>query len=234
MARVSNVHKWRWQKTLRTVGAWLANGFNLPNEKIVTFIDPTAAYIYPPAIEIGEGTIIEPNVWISGKTKIGKRCRIEFGSVIIDSELEDDVAVSGGCIEKSWIGSHAKIGYTAQIKRTRFGAYSKMIHHGYLGDAIVGERVNIGAGVITANYDGFKKHLTIIENDAFIGTNVCLVAPIRVPEGVMIAAGSTVTANDHLEPWRLVIARAPAHLSKSKRVVKDDDGWHLETREEEK
>ena len=229
--RVPNALLWQRQYTQR--GKILRTFLRHLDENVSpVFIDPLNTYVAR-EVKIGEKTVIEPNVWIMGKTVIGKNCRIGFGSVIIDSELEDNVTVSGARIEKSHIGHHAEIGYTAQLKRTRFGAYSKMVHRGYLGDAVVGERVNIGADVTTANYDGTNKHKTIIGNDAFIGTGVNLVAPIEIPQGMMIASGSTVTAKDPKEPGRLLVARAKAHLSISKRVVKDKNGWRLENIEAE-
>lgn len=206
---------------------------NLDENVSPVFIDPLNTYVGS-VVEIGDKTTIEPNAWIMGETVIGKNCRIGFGSIIIDSVLEDNVTISGARIEKSRIGHHAEIGYTAQLKRTQFGAYSKMVHRGYLGDAVVGEHVNIGADVTTANYDGTNKNKTVIGNNAFIGTGVNLVAPIEIPEGMMIASGSTVTAKDPKEPWRLLIARPQARLSRSRRVVKDEKGWRLEEVAEEK
>ncbi len=228
MPKVPNACLWQRKHLRQAMKGWLRSIFWVGHiNPMPIFIDPLNTYVNT-AVEIGQETVIEPNVWIMGKTKIGKNCRIKFGSVIVDSILEDNVLVDGGRIEKSVIGHHAEIGYTAQLKRVRrFGAHSKMLHHGYLGDAVVGDRVNIGAGVITANYDGANKNQTIIEDDAFIGTNVCLVAPIKILKGMMIAAGSTVTAKDPMEPWKLLIARSSAHLSRSKRVVKNEEGWRL-------
>lgn len=228
MKRVPNAYWWQRKHLRQTLkGFWRSIFEEDYVRPTPIFIDPLNTYV-DPSVKIGSETVIEPNVWIMGNTVIGKNCRIKFGSVIIDSILENDVLIDGGRVEKSTIGHHAEIGYTAQLKRTRLGAYSKMLHHGYLGDAIVGERVNIGAGVITANYDGTNKNKTVIGDDAFIGTSVNLVAPVEIPAGMMIASGSTVTAKDSKEPWRLLIARSPAHLSRSRRVVKDENGWHLE------
>lgn len=226
MIKVPNAHQWQRYRIGHFLKRFVRDGLNSSPKRAVTFVGPLNTYLAR-EVTVGDGTVIEPNVWIMGKTKIGENCKIGFGSVIIDAEIGNNVVISGARIENCWIGAGAEIGYTAQLKRTRFGAFSKMVHHGYLGDALVGERVNIGAGVITANYDGAKKTQTIIEDDVFIGTNVCLIAPILIPRGMMIAAGSVVTAKDPLEPWRLLIARAHAHLSASKRVVKGENGWHL-------
>ena len=231
MKRVPNAYFWQRKHLRQAMKGWWRNIFWLGvANPMPILIDPLNTYI-DPAVEIGEGTVVEPNVWIMGNTVIGKNCHIGFGSVIINSTLGNNVKVFGGKIEDSRVDDWAEIGYTAQIKRTHFGAHSKMLHRGYLGDAEVGMGVNIGADVTTANYDGTRKHATVIGDDAFIGTGVNLVAPIIIPEGMMIASGSTVTAKDPKEPWRLLIARAPARLSRSKRVIKDKRGWHLENKE---
>lgn len=214
----------------------------------VHVIDDMSSYISPET-QIGNNTTIEPNVWITGKTVIGKNCRIGFGSVIADSAIGNNTIIEGAVlkkavignnvqiaeakIEQSSVGDEAEIGFGAQLKRTQFGERSKMMHHGYLGDCVVGRGVNIAAGVITANYDGVNKQKTVIEDGAFIGTNVNLVAPVTIPKGAMIAAGSTVTGKDGLAPGDLAIARAPIHISRTKKVVVDEDGWHVKERQEE-
>ncbi|MFY9462149.1 MAG: hypothetical protein WAP51_03030 [Candidatus Sungiibacteriota bacterium] len=227
MKRIPSAYWWQKRHLKQSLGGFWRNLFWQEVRPMPIFIDPLNAYVSPD-VEIGAGTVIEPNVWIMGSAKIGKNCRIGFGSVIIDSTLEDNVKVAGARIEKSYVEHDAEIGYTAQLKRTRFGAYSKMLHRGYLGDAEVGHHVNIGADVTTANYDGVNKNKTVIVNYAFIGTGVNLVAPIIIPEGAMIASGSTVTGKDALEPWQLFVARATGRLSRSKRVRWDEKGWHLE------
>ena len=224
MKRMPNAYWWQRGQLGRVIKTFWRNFDENTNP---VFIDPLNTYV-DLGVEIGDHTVIEPNVWIMGNTKIGKKCHISFGSVIIDSTLEDGVRVFGGRIEKSYVEHDDEIGYTAQLKRTRFGAYSKMLHRGYLGDAEVGHNVNIGADVTTANYDGANKNKTVIENYAFIGTGVNLVAPIIIPEGAMVASGSTVIGKDVLEPWRLFIARATGRLSRSKRVRWDETGWHLD------
>ncbi|MBI2639821.1 MAG: hypothetical protein HYW90_02925 [Candidatus Sungbacteria bacterium] len=226
MERVPNARWWQVKH------AWLYTRLRMEGLEGPQFVDNMNTYVDPDVL-IGAGTVVEPNVWIKGNTVIGKNCRIGFGSVIIDSELENDVVICGARIEQCYICHHAEIGYTAQMKRTRFGARSKMVHRGYLGDATVGEGVNIGADVTTANYDGANKHKTVIGDNAFIGTGVNLVAPIEIPTGMMIASGSTVTTKDPKEPGRLLVARAPGRLSQSKRVVKDERGWLLKNIEEE-
>ena len=228
MVKVPNAYWWQKKHLRQAFKGVLRSIFGVgATNPMPVFVDPLNTYV-DPYVEIGAETVIEPNVWIMGKTVIGKNCRIGFGSIIIDSVIGDHVTVSGSKIVSSTVDEHAVIGYTAHINRTHFGAYSKMLHRGYLGDAEVGEHVNIGADVTTANYDGANKNETVIANYAFIGTGVNLVAPITIPEGTMIASGSTVTGKDALEPWRLFVARATGRLSRSKRVRWDEEGWHLE------
>lgn len=233
MSQVPTAYWWQ-RKHLRQAmkGCWRNIFWVSITNPMPIFLDPLNTYIDPSA-EIGAETVIEPNVWIMGKTRIGKNCRIGFGSVIIDSTLEDNVQVTGARIEKSCVEHDAAIGYTAQLKRTHFGAFSKMPHHGYLGDCEVGHHVNIGAGTITSNYDGAKKNKTVINDYAFIGTNVNLVAPIVIPEGAMIAAGSTITGKNKMPSWSLVIARPEFHVSRTKRIRWDEKGWHIEERKAE-
>jgi bifunctional UDP-N-acetylglucosamine pyrophosphorylase/glucosamine-1-phosphate N-acetyltransferase len=169
----------------------------------ITWIDAT--------VEIAEDVTIEPNVILRGGTKIGRDTVIRAGSQLIDavvgerctiwasvvegSSVGDDVKVGpfahlrAGCV----VGDGAEIGNFAEQKNTRFGARSKQHHFSYLGDAEVGEDVNIGAGTITANYDGQNKHTTVIGNGAFIGSDTILRAPLTVGEGAYTGAGSVVT-----------------------------------------
>ena len=144
-------------------------------------------------------------------TKIGRDCVIKAGSQIIDSSIGERSVVWASVIEGSSVGNDvrigpfahlragcvvgdgAEIGNHAEQKNTRFGARSKQHHFSYLGDAEIGEDVNIGAGTITANYDGRQKHKTVIGNGAFIGSDTILRAPLTVGEGAYTGAGSVVT-----------------------------------------
>jgi bifunctional UDP-N-acetylglucosamine pyrophosphorylase / glucosamine-1-phosphate N-acetyltransferase len=165
-----------------------------------------------PDVEIGADTVIEPFVQLLGNTRIGSDCRIRSFSVISDSTLADNVLVRPGCIidqskvasgallgpyshlrPASEIGENAHIGNFVETKKVRMGRGSKANHLTYLGDAEIGEGVNVGAGTITCNYDGVNKHLTVIEDGAFIGSDSTLVAPIRVGRGAYVAAGSSIT-----------------------------------------
>jgi bifunctional UDP-N-acetylglucosamine pyrophosphorylase / glucosamine-1-phosphate N-acetyltransferase len=163
-------------------------------------------------VEIGADTIIEPFVQIQGKTRIGSDCRIRSFSVISNSRLADGVLVRPGCMIEgsavaagallgpyshlrpgSEIGENAHVGNFVETKKVRLGRGSKANHLTYLGDAEIGAGVNVGAGTITCNYDGQKKHMTVIEDGAFIGSDSTLVAPVRIGKGAYIAAGSSIT-----------------------------------------
>jgi bifunctional UDP-N-acetylglucosamine pyrophosphorylase/glucosamine-1-phosphate N-acetyltransferase len=190
----------------------------------VTIVDPQTTWLGA-AVEIGRDTVVHPNVFLEGRTRIGARCEIRPGVRIVDSTLADDVVVLDSClIRQSSVGAGATLGPFAQLrpdsrveagahvgnfvelKKTTLGPGSKANHLAYLGDAVIGAKVNIGAGVITCNYDGEKKHPTIIEDGAFIGTDSQLVAPVRVGADAYVAAGSSITRD--VPSGALAIARS--------------------------
>ena len=161
---------------------------------------------------IGVDTVIEPFVRISGSTVIGERCTIGACSILEDATLGDGVQVGPftsisasrlddgaqvGPYARLRMGAHveagAHIGNFVELKKTRLGAGSKAMHLAYLGDSDIGENVNVGAGTITCNYDGAKKHSTTIGAGAFVGSNSTLVAPIEIGAGAYLAAGSVIT-----------------------------------------
>lgn len=180
--------------------------------KGVQIVDPMTTYIGP-GVKIGAGTVIFPNTTISGSTRIGRRCRIGPNSVITDSRLGDGVTVLASVLEGAAVKpgadigpfSHLRpgsqleadvhIGNFVEVKASRLGRGTKVGHFSYIGDARVGAGVNIGAGTITCNYDGAKKHITVIEDGAFIGSDTLLVAPVRVGKGAITAAGAVVTSD---------------------------------------
>ncbi len=189
----------------------------------VTLVDPATTWIGPD-VEIGQDTVIQPNVYLEGRTRIGRNCEIQAGARIIDSTLADQVlvqnytiirssTVASGAIlgpfthirPESQIEAGAHIGNFVELKKTRLGAGSKANHLAYLGDATIGEKVNVGAGVITCNYDGVHKHPTIIEDGAFVGTDSQLVAPVRIGKDSYVAAGSSITQD--VPPGALAIGR---------------------------
>ena len=189
----------------------------------VTVLDPRSTYI-DREVRIGKDTVIHPNCYLSGKTTIGEGCLLEPGCKIADSRLEDGVTVRGfSVITESTIGSQAVVGPFAhlrpgtilregvhvgnfvEVKKSILGKGTKANHLTYLGDATIGERVNVGAGTITCNYDGVKKHPTVIEDGAFIGSNTELVAPVRIGRNALIGAGSTITKE--VPPDTLAVSR---------------------------
>jgi bifunctional UDP-N-acetylglucosamine pyrophosphorylase/glucosamine-1-phosphate N-acetyltransferase len=177
----------------------------------VTVVDPRTTYV-DQTVEVGKDTILYPNCHLQGKTKIGERCVIEPNSKISDSILENDVTIRPNAVitesrieEGAIIGpfahlrplseikTKAKIGNFVEVKKSVIGKGSKANHLAYIGDSLLGEGVNIGAGTIVCNYDGFEKHQTIIGDRVFVGSNVELVAPVKVGSGSSIGAGTTVT-----------------------------------------
>jgi bifunctional UDP-N-acetylglucosamine pyrophosphorylase / glucosamine-1-phosphate N-acetyltransferase len=191
-------------------------------------------------VQIGADTTIEPFVQILGKTRIGADCRIRSYSVINDSEIADGVLIQPGSVvdnarianaavigpvshlrPETEIGEGAHVGAFVQTKKIRMGKGSKANHLAYLGDADIGENVNLGAGTITCNYDGVNKHVTTIENGAFIGSDATLVAPVRIGQGAYVAAASCITQD--------VPAESLA-LGRARQTVKE--GWARTKRQE--
>jgi len=190
----------------------------------VTIIDPDNTYI-DESVKIGKGTIVYPGMTIQGKTIIGKNCKIGPSGVMQDCKIGDNVEIKFSCFlflskvkkysiigpfahlrPESEIGPNAKVGNFTEVKKSKIGKGSKVSHLSYIGDTVIGEKVNIGAGTITCNYDGFKKHKTIIKNGAFIGSNTNLVAPVSVGKNSLVGAGSTITKN--IPDNKLALARA--------------------------
>jgi bifunctional UDP-N-acetylglucosamine pyrophosphorylase/glucosamine-1-phosphate N-acetyltransferase len=192
-----------------------------------------------PAVEIGIDTIVEPFAQILGNTVIGENCRIGACAIVRDSELADDVEVGPFTIigtsrldrgahagpfarlrMENHLGPGAHVGNFVELKKTQLGAGSKAMHLTYLGDSQIGSKVNVGAGTITCNYDGYRKHVTKIGAGAFIGSNSTLVSPVEVGEGAYLAAGSVITVDVPADA--LGVARA-------RQVNKDD--WARKRRE---
>jgi bifunctional UDP-N-acetylglucosamine pyrophosphorylase/glucosamine-1-phosphate N-acetyltransferase len=142
---------------------------------------------------IGSGSVIGPNSVLDRAT-IGKGCRI-VASYVTDSEFADntDIGPFGHVRGGSYIATGAHIGNFAEVKNSRIGEDVRMGHFSYVGDASVGERTNIGAGVVTCNFDGEHKNESLIGNDVFLGSDTMLIAPVRVGDGAVTGAGSVVT-----------------------------------------
>jgi len=177
----------------------------------VTALDPKTTYV-DKTVEIGKDTILHPNCVLQGKTKIGERCVIESNTRIVDSLIGNEVLVRSNSVmteskidDGASIGpfahlrplteikTKAKIGNFVEVKKSVIGKGTKANHLTYIGDSLVGEEANIGAGTITCNYDGYEKHQTIIGDRVFVGSNVELVAPVKVGSRSSIGAGTTVT-----------------------------------------
>lgn len=188
----------------------------------VTIIDPDHTYVGK-QVRIGQDTILYPGVILEGLTNIGEDCQIGPYTRLVDTIIGNEGTVNNSTLLESKVGQGCKIGpYSylrpgteladsvkvgdfAEVKKSFVGKGSKIPHLSYVGDSIIGEGVNIGAGTITCNYDGKRKHQTIIGDRAFVGSNTNLVAPIEVGADAYIGAGSTVT--DDIPAGALAIAR---------------------------
>ncbi len=195
-------------------------------------IEKPETVVIDAGVRIGMDTVIEPFAQVLGKTTIGENCRIGACSVVRDSELADAVEIGPFTIVatsrlergvhagpfarlrmENLVEEGAHIGNFVELKKTRMGPRAKANHLAYLGDAQIGADVNVGAGAITCNYDGFDKHPTKIGDGAFVGSNATLVAPIEIGEGAYVGAGSVVT--EPVPPNALALGRA-------RQVVKEE------------
>ena len=195
---------------------WMAEG--------VTIQDPRSVFIEP-SVRIEKDTVLYPNCYLRGETIIGEGCRIGPQVEINDSQIGKGVqirlctVITESTIEADAIVgpfSHlrphchlekgVKIGNFVEVKKARIGQGTKANHLSYIGDADLGKGVNIGAGTITCNYDGFQKHRTVIEDEVFVGSNTALVAPVTVGRGAVVGAGATITKN--VPPYALAVGRA--------------------------
>ncbi len=196
----------------------------------VTIEDPATTYV-DMDVTVGPDTVIHPGVFLQGRTHVGARCELHAGARIVDSTLGDDVTVRNHCVIQgatladgavvgpfahlrpgAVVGEAAKVGNFVELKKSTLGRGSKANHLSYLGDATVGDGVNVGAGTITCNYDGKRKHPTRVGDRVFIGSGTQLVAPVTLGDGAYVGAGSCVT--DDVPAGALAVAR-------SRQVVKD-------------
>lgn len=178
----------------------------------VTFIDPSQTYIEK-SVRIGRDTILYPGTHLSGKTIIGEDCEVgpnaHLDNVILGNavSVKESTLMDSSVDERTTVGPYAyvrpgckigtdvKIGDFVEVKNSSIGNGTKISHLTYVGDAEVGERVNLGCGVVFVNYDGKNKFKTVVEDDSFVGCNVNLVSPVTVEKGAYVAAGSTITKN---------------------------------------
>jgi bifunctional UDP-N-acetylglucosamine pyrophosphorylase/glucosamine-1-phosphate N-acetyltransferase len=176
----------------------------------VTIEDPPTTFV-DRDVAVGTDTIIHPGVSLEGQTVIGRGCEIFPGTRLSNARLGDGVTVLDHCVisnttigdaaqvgpfahlrQHTELGDHAKVGNFVEIKKSSVGAGSKAMHLSYLGDAVIGRKVNVGAGTITCNYDGTTKQTTTIEDGAFIGSDTQLIAPVSVGRDAYIGTGTTV------------------------------------------
>lgn len=217
----------------RTVANLMAEGVTFRNPDSVT-VDAT--------VSIGSDTIVYPFVVLEGKTSIGSDCVIGPGAHLKNCRVGDAVKIRTGTVAEdatigdgasvgpyahlrpgSVLGEEVKVGNFVETKKAVFGRGAKASHLSYIGDAEIGPDVNIGAGTITCNYDGVNKHLTVLEEGVFIGSDTQLVAPVRVGKGAYVGAGSTITKD--VPPDALALSRTP------QRVV---EGWAHKKRDQQK
>ena len=189
----------------------------------VSFENP-ATTLVDDEVTVGADTVLGPGVLLQGRTTIGAGCRIEANVRLTNATVGDEVTIldhsvilestvgSGASVGPfahirpgSVIESDARVGNFVELKKTRLGHHSKANHLAYLGDATIGDDVNVGAGTITCNYDGVNKNPTIIEDGVFIGSDTQLIAPVRIGKGAYVAAGSSIT--EDVPPGALGIAR---------------------------
>ncbi len=190
----------------------------------VIITDPATTYVEA-GVEISAGTEIKPNTTISGRSVIGTRCTLGPNTVITNSRIGDECSVVASMLEEAVLesgvevgpfshlrpGSHLEtgvhVGNFVEVKASRLGRGTKVGHFSYVGDAEVGEEVNIGAGTVTCNYDGEKKNVTVIGDRAFVGSDTMLVAPVRLGEDARTGAGAVVTED---VPDGATVAGVPA------------------------
>jgi len=247
--KISAIHVKNWKEVMGVnTREKLANANYEMNERIlkkwmnsgVTIMDPNSTYIHN-QVNIENDTIIYPSTFLEGKSKIGKNCEIGPFTRLVNSIVGDDSKVTYSVVYDSKIKkgtnvgpfSHirpgteisesAKIGSFVEVKKSFIGKGSKVPHLSYIGDAEIGDRVNIGAGTVTVNYDGYKKYKTIIGDDVNIGSDSMLVAPITIGKGAVTGAGSVLTKD--VLPDSLALERG-------EQVIKE--GWAKRKREIEK
>lgn len=208
----------------------------------VTITDPETTYI-DDEVEIGNDTIILPGTMITGNTRIGSQCRIGPGttieqstigdqcvvrnSVLEETTLEDGVSIGpfSHCRPGAYLARNVRMGNFAEVKNSYVGAESDMHHFSYIGDTTLGEHVNIGAGAVTVNYDGERKHRTIVGDGAFIGSGTMIVAPVNIGEHGRTGAGAVVTKD---VPAGALVVGVPARVLRMPESAGDVEGTATE------
>jgi bifunctional UDP-N-acetylglucosamine pyrophosphorylase / glucosamine-1-phosphate N-acetyltransferase len=221
----------RWE--LASAAAIMQERINRAHCEAGVTIESPMTVIIEPDVKIGKDTVIEPGARITGRSVIGAGCVIESCARISDSTIGPGARIkAGSVIEDSFvqfgadigpmahlrpgsdIGAHAHLGNFVETKKAKIGAGTKISHLTYVGDAVIGQDVNLGCGFITCNYDGVHKHQTVIEDNVFVGSDTQAVAPLKIGRGAYIGSGSTLTRD--IPPGALALTRAPL-------VIKE--GW---------
>jgi bifunctional UDP-N-acetylglucosamine pyrophosphorylase/glucosamine-1-phosphate N-acetyltransferase len=198
----------------------------------VTLEDPATTYV-DADVTVGADTVLHPGVFLERGAVVGSGCEIHSGVRIVNSRIGDNTVIFNHCViadstvdrdatigpfahirNATSIGARAKVGNFVELKKTHLGAGSKSMHLAYLGDAVIGSKVNIGAGTITCNYDGTRKQTTTIEDGAFIGSDSQLIAPVTIGEGAYVGTGTTIRENV-----------PPGALSVSAGKQRNIEGW---------
>jgi bifunctional UDP-N-acetylglucosamine pyrophosphorylase/glucosamine-1-phosphate N-acetyltransferase len=219
-----------WDMRVEVNDRWMRAG--------VTMIDPSTAYL-DHDVRLAEDVILEPNVILRGSTTVGRGTRIGAGSQIVDSTVGERCVVWASIVESSVIedeatvgpmshlrpgahvGTRSQVGNFAEIKNSRLGEHVRQHHMSYLGDAEVGRDTNVGAGTITANYDGERKHRTIIGEGVFLGVDTMLRAPVTLGDGSKTGAGAVVTRD---VPAGMLAVGVPARIREIRRPEPPDRG----------
>lgn len=213
-----------WDLRVELNDGWMRRG--------VTMTDPSTVYL-DHAVELAEDVVLEPNVTLRGATRVGARTRIASGTQVVDSTIGADCVVWASIVERATVedevtigpfahlrpgahvGRRSEIGNYAEIKNSRLGVHVRQHHMSYLGDAEVGADTNVGAGTITANYDGQRKHRTTIGEGVFLGVDTMLRAPVTLGDGSKTGAGAVVTRD--VPPGKLVVG-VPARIREPRPV----------------
>jgi bifunctional UDP-N-acetylglucosamine pyrophosphorylase/glucosamine-1-phosphate N-acetyltransferase len=218
-----------WDMRVELNDRWMREG--------VTMIDPSTVYL-DHAVELAADVVLEPNVILRGATRVGPRTRIGAGSQVFDSVIGADCRVWASVVERSevedevtigpfshlrpgvHVGRRSEIGNYAELKNSQLGEHVRQHHNSYLGDADVGAETNVGAGTITANYDGVRKHRTTIGERVFLGVDTMLRAPVTLGEGSKTGAGAVVTHD--VPPGKLAVG-VPARIRNPRQASTGSD-----------
>jgi bifunctional UDP-N-acetylglucosamine pyrophosphorylase/glucosamine-1-phosphate N-acetyltransferase len=217
-----------WDMRVEVNDRWMRAG--------VTMMDPSTVYL-DHGVELSPDVVLEPNVVLRGRTTVGERTRIASGSQVVDSAIGPDCVIWASVIERSTVEDHvtigpfshlrpgahvgrrSEIGNYAEIKNSRLGEHVRQHHNSYLGDADVGDDTNVGAGTITANYDGVRKHRTTIGRGVFLGVDTMLRAPVTLGDGSKTGAGAVVTRD--VPPGKLAVG-IPARIREPRPIPPKD------------